>query len=205
MKIAEPLYKLIKKNNAYRWAEDQQQAFETLKKKLTEPPVLATPDPDPKNPFILITDACEKGYGAVLAQKQNGVEKPIAFYSRKVSEREQRLFKDRSFEHEFAALCAACNEFRYFLRGGAKFIVYTDNKAVAQMNKKSLYENPTYAKWYTALRDYDFDIKWREGRKLQNADALSRMFRMRTRNEIAKALDECHNSRIAGIGTLLKL
>jgi hypothetical protein len=144
MKIAEPLYELMRKNKAYRWTETQENAFKTLKEKLTEPPVLAVPDPDPKNPFILITDGCDTGYGAVLAQKQQGTERPIAFFSKAVSEKDRRLLKNRAFEHEFRALAAACKEFRYFLRGGKKFIVYTDSKILAQLNKKSFHENENY-------------------------------------------------------------
>lgn len=198
MKIAEPLYELTRKNKTYRWTETQENAFKMLKEKLTTPPVLAIPDPDPKNPFILITDGCDTGYGAVLAQKQNGIEKPIAFFSKAVSERDRRLLKNRAFEHEFRALAAACKEFRYFLRGGKKFIVYTDSRVLAQLNKKSFHENENYAKWYHELIDYDFDIKYRPGNKLQNADSLSRMFRIRTTTEIERALKECHDSPLGG-------
>lgn len=209
MKIAEPLYELMRKNKSYRWTETQETAFKTLKEKLTTPPVLAVPDPDPKNPFILITDGCDSGYGAVLAQKQQGTEKPIAFFSKAVSEKDRRLLKNRAYEHEFRALAAACKEFRYFLRGGKKFVVYTDSKILAQLNKKNFHENENYAKWYHELIDYDFDIKYRPGNKLQNADALSRMFRIRTTTEIERALKECHDAPLGGhrnsIETLNKL
>ena len=52
------------------------QAFETLKKALTEAPCLAHPDLG--RPFVLQTDASNIAVGAVLLQQQeDGSEKPI--------------------------------------------------------------------------------------------------------------------------------
>ena len=59
------------------WAEQQQEAFNTLKDKLTYPPVLGYARPD--CPFVLYTDASGKGLGAVLSQKQDGVERVISY------------------------------------------------------------------------------------------------------------------------------
>ncbi|KAI3690327.1 hypothetical protein L2E82_48307 [Cichorium intybus] len=42
-KVAVPLTRLTKKNAAFRWGEEQQQAFETLRQKLCEAPVLTLP------------------------------------------------------------------------------------------------------------------------------------------------------------------
>ena len=43
-KLAQPLHSLTKKNAHFKWTEDCQQAFEVLKRKLTEAPVLAYPN-----------------------------------------------------------------------------------------------------------------------------------------------------------------
>jgi hypothetical protein len=43
-KIAKPRTKLLKKGNKYVWSKDCDEAFLTLKKLLTTPPVLAQPD-----------------------------------------------------------------------------------------------------------------------------------------------------------------
>lgn len=55
-------------------------AFETLKAKLTEAPVLACPDFT--QPFTLQTDASNYGLGAVLTQELEGEERVIAYASR---------------------------------------------------------------------------------------------------------------------------
>lgn len=63
--IAKPLTKLTKKGK-FLWNPRAQEAFETLKKKMVEAPILALPNF--KEPFIIETDACMSGIGAVLLQ-----------------------------------------------------------------------------------------------------------------------------------------
>ena len=82
--IAEPLYQLTKKNQFWEWTDSHQNAFDTLKTKLTSAPVLVQPNLE--QTFILQTDASDEGLGAVLTQKDSeGQEHPIAFASRKLS------------------------------------------------------------------------------------------------------------------------
>jgi hypothetical protein len=38
-----PLYQLLKKSDKFTWGDAADQAFESLKKQLSEPPILATP------------------------------------------------------------------------------------------------------------------------------------------------------------------
>ena len=66
-KLARPLYELSKKNVKFEWGERQEKAFEILKKKLTEAPILG--NPDFTKPFELTTDASGEGLGAILLQR----------------------------------------------------------------------------------------------------------------------------------------
>ena len=61
------------------WGDAQQAAFDSIKAKLISPPVLAYADY--ALPFIVHTDASALGLGAVLYQKQNGLERVIAYTS----------------------------------------------------------------------------------------------------------------------------
>ena len=79
--IAQPLNKLLHKNEPYYWGSKQQQAFEKLKEKLVTAPILAYPDFSKK--FILATDASYHGFGATLSQKdKDNKEHPIAYVSK---------------------------------------------------------------------------------------------------------------------------
>jgi len=83
----------------FEWSEEAQLAFETLKKALVEATSLAFPVPQepcildtdasdvaggavPQEPCILDTDASDVAGGAVLSQRLDGIERPIAFFSR---------------------------------------------------------------------------------------------------------------------------
>lgn len=81
-KIATPLTKLLQKN-AFKWEDGAEAAFEKLKLAMTTIPVLALPHWS--LPFIIETYASGSGLGAVLSQNGH----PIAFFSKKLSQRAQ--------------------------------------------------------------------------------------------------------------------
>jgi len=85
--IATPLNALIKKNQRFHWSDDAQTAFDALKVALTSAPILAMPTDDID--FVLDTDASDFAISAVLSQRQNGVERVIAYASRALVRREQ--------------------------------------------------------------------------------------------------------------------
>ena len=66
--VAHPMVKLLKKGTEFEW-KSEQEAFQTLKKRLLEPPILGYPCFT--LPFIVDTDASSFGAGAVLCQKQD--------------------------------------------------------------------------------------------------------------------------------------
>ena len=92
--IAAPLYDLIsgdnkdKKSEPVKLSPKALEAFNILKEKCVNAPVLSFPDF--KKPFLLETDASGKGLGAVLSQKQDdGRYHLVAYASQTMSETEQ--------------------------------------------------------------------------------------------------------------------
>ena len=69
--LAEPLYSVVGKHK-FRWKEEQSEAFDSLKRALTNPPVLALPNRH--DSFLLDTDASNEAIGAELIQIQEGQE-----------------------------------------------------------------------------------------------------------------------------------
>nr|GEV74318.1 reverse transcriptase domain-containing protein [Tanacetum cinerariifolium] len=65
-KIAKSLTKLTQKNKKYIWGEDQETAFQLIKQKLCEAPILALPEGN--DDFIVYGDASHQGLGAMLMQ-----------------------------------------------------------------------------------------------------------------------------------------
>ncbi|GJS33167.1 putative nucleotidyltransferase, ribonuclease H [Tanacetum coccineum] len=83
LKIAKSLTELTQKNKKYIWGEDQESAFQLLKQKLCEAPILALPEGN--DDFVVYCDASHQGLGAVLMQR----EKVIAYASRQLKPNEE--------------------------------------------------------------------------------------------------------------------
>jgi len=75
--ITVPLHQLTGKKTDFVWTDEQQQAFDKVRKALIEAVTLSYPNP--KDTFILDTDASHVSIGAQLTQVQNGQEKTICF------------------------------------------------------------------------------------------------------------------------------
>ncbi|GKB97829.1 putative reverse transcriptase domain-containing protein [Tanacetum coccineum] len=82
-KIAKSLTELTQKNKKYIWGKDQESAFQLLKQKLCEAPILALPEGN--DDFVVYYDASYQGLGAVLMQR----EKVIAYASRQLKPNEE--------------------------------------------------------------------------------------------------------------------
>lgn len=86
--IAAPLNALRKKGVKFVWGEEQDRAFNILKKTIISPPVLRMADFN--LPFVLQTDAYSLAIGAVLSQEIDGVRQPVAFASRTLTNQERK-------------------------------------------------------------------------------------------------------------------
>ena len=143
-----------------------EEAFEKLKKLLTEAPVLAFPN------FAegLDTDASGLGLGAVLAQKQcDGTVRLVAYASRTLQPYERNYGVT---ELEALGVVWTVKHFRHYLYGH-HCNDFTDHEAL-----KSLLNTPhppgKLARWGLALQEVDLSISYRPGRQNMLADVLSR-------------------------------
>ena len=166
--IAKPLSDLTKKNRPFLWGDDQQQAFETLKNRLVNYPVLAPPIEDGK--YIVDTDASNFAMGAVLQQEQNGVNRVIAYASKTFDAAQVHYCTTRK---ELAAVIFALKEFRHYLLGGKRFLLRTDHGALTSLFKVPI-PIQQQARYLNILADYNFEIQHRPGTQHGNSDGLSR-------------------------------
>ena len=166
--IAAPLHRMQDKNSKFQWSEQCQEAFQSLKQKLSSAPVLAFPNP--KDTFILDTDASDVGIGSVLSQVQDGVERVISYGSRTLSKSEKNYCVTRK---ELLALVYFMRQFRSYLLGHP-FLVRTDHSSLCWLSQFKEPEGQL-ARWIEQLQKFDFQIEHRKGRDHTNADALSRI------------------------------
>ena len=119
--LASPLTVLLKKKQHWIWEEEQQFAFQEIKRCLSETPVLACPNFE--IPFVLQTDASNTGLDAVLTQNVDGKGYVISYASRTLSEAESKY---STTEKECLAIVWSIQNYRPYLEG-YKFTVIADH------------------------------------------------------------------------------
>ncbi|GJY14847.1 reverse transcriptase domain-containing protein [Tanacetum coccineum] len=110
-KISRPMTHLLEKNTPFIFSEDYILAFQTLKKKLTEAPILIAPNWD------------QYAIGAVLGQRIEKHFQPIHYASKTMTEAETNYTTTKK---EMLAVVYAFEKFRSYLIMN-KSVVYTSN------------------------------------------------------------------------------
>ena len=126
--------------------------------------------PLPSDSFVLQTDASQVGLGAVLSVMRDGVQLPVAFYSKKLLPQERRY---SATELEGLAVVASITHFSPYLITHP-FVVETDHRALEFLNT-ARHCNGRLARWAMRLQPYSFTIRYRPGSSNVNADSLSRL------------------------------
>lgn len=163
---ARPLTQLTTKKPFF-WGEEAEEAFQCLKQKLIEAPVLKFPDFS--KPFYLTTDASKYAIGAILSQVFDGAEHPVAYASRQLNEAEQKY---GATEQECLGVVWGVRHFRCYLYG-RHFTIITDCQPLKWLiNARD--PSSRLARWNLLLQEYDFEVVHKAGAKNKNADALSR-------------------------------
>ena len=158
--LAAPLTDLTRKTAPIQvqWTGECDRPFNKLKQQLCSAPVLSSPDYT--RPFVLQTDASERGVGAVLSQRSDqGEDHPIAYFSKKLLPHEERY---STIEKECLAIKMAMNIFRTYLIG-RHFTVETDHRSLVWLDKLKD-SNSRLTRWSLSLQPYDFPVVHRSGR-----------------------------------------
>ncbi|OBZ69861.1 Transposon Tf2-8 polyprotein [Grifola frondosa] len=168
--VSKPLNVLTRKGFKWQWGQEQQHAFETLKRAFTSAPILKLPDLDQS--FRLETDASDFATGAVLEQRdEEGAWYPVAFYSKGLNEHERNY---EIYDKELLAIIRALEEYRHYLKGGPHPIeIWSDHKNLEYFRKAQDLTR-RQARWSLYLTRFNFTIHHRPGKTMQRADPLSR-------------------------------
>ena len=169
-----PLYRLFQKGMKWVWGDEQQKAFEEVKKLLTSECLLAHYDPNKE--LLLACDASPYGLGAVLSHcSEDGQEQPIAFASRTLAPAERNYSQ---LEKEALAIAFAVKRFHHYLFG-RHFAILSDHKPLQHIFKETS-ATPAMAssriqRWALLLGGYDYSIRYKPGGQHANADLFSRL------------------------------
>lgn len=153
---AKPLYDVTRKNVEFRFGDEQQRVFETLKDCLINAPILSIYSPHDETE--LHCDASAMGFGAILLQKKVDQKlHPVFYFSKRTSEMESRY---HSYELETLAIVYALRRFRTYLLG-LKFKIITDCQDLSLTLKKKK-TNPRIARWVLEMQSFDYILEHRD-------------------------------------------
>ncbi|KAJ9557738.1 hypothetical protein OSB04_012352 [Centaurea solstitialis] len=162
-KIAVPLTRLTKKSEPYVWGSEQQVAFDTLRQKLCEAPVLTLPEG--VEDMTVYCDASRLGLGCVLMQRG----RVIAYASRQLKPHEANY---PTHDLELATVVFALKLWRHYLYG-VKCTIFSDHRSLRYfLEQPNL--NMRQRRWLDVVKDYDCEILYHPGKANVVADALSR-------------------------------
>lgn len=164
----EVLRNLLKKDSLWHWDGNTEKVFNELKETLCKAPVLRYFDIN--LPVTLSVDASKYGLGAVLLQNNL----PIAYASKALTETE---IKYAQIEKEALAIAFGCIKFDQYIFG-KRVTIESDHKPLENIFRKPIFDCPARLQSIRLkLQRYDIDVKYKPGKELLLADALSRSFR----------------------------
>ena len=166
--MAKPLHGRMGKAE-WKWTEECTRAFQCLKSRICEQPVLAVPTVGDQ--FRVGADSSNYVNGARLSQNIDGKWQPIAFRSQSLTPAERNY---EIYDKEMLAIMDSLSEWRQYLLGARQtFEIWTDHLNL-QYFRKPQKINYRQARWVTELQDYDFKLLHKPGSQMTKADLLSR-------------------------------
>jgi len=172
--LSHELYKMTRTEITFQWTEEMEAIFQKLKQAISEAVPLAFYSTDMKTETILTTDASDNGFGAVLSQIQEGIEKPIYFISRTIHDSERKY---SASEKEALSVIWSIMRLHRFLYG-RKFQVRTDHQSLRQLLTAINGDGTApcrISRWATKLLPYNFTVSYIKGKTNVVADGLSRL------------------------------
>eukprot|EP00253_Pinus_taeda_P002929 PITA_02929 len=166
-KIASPLFKLLTKDCEFKWDPNCQSAFEALKTRISEAPILR--GANWKLPFHISTDALDTTLRVVLRQKDL-VPYAIYYSSKNLNPTELNYTVT---EKEFLDVVHAINKFRNYITSYKTF-VHTNHSAIRYLMNKPV-TNGRVTRWLLLLQEFNITVLDRPGKQNTVADFLSRI------------------------------
>eukprot|EP01018_Ginkgo_biloba_P010409 Gb_25094 [translate_table: standard] len=177
VQVTEPINNLLKEEVPFVWTSECQLAFDELKERMLQAPILVPPNWSQR--FFLYILAGGKALGAVLMQQDgNGVEHAMYFAGRMLNESE---LKYGAVEKEIMALIYASKKLRHYLLPKL-FTVFSNYNPLRYLLSKPDIKGLT-GRWILLLQEYDFEVITRPRTGLRVAQGLTRTELPEERND----------------------
>jgi hypothetical protein len=162
--IAAPLHAVTSVKQVFQWGGKQQQAFDTLKEKISSTPVLSLPNL--RQPFEIQTDASNYEMGAVLLQ----YGKPICFHSETFN---GAVINYPTYDKELYALVQSVKKWKHYLLG-KETIIHTDHQPLQYLQSQTKLQQARHFRWMGFLQHFHLVIRYKKGIFNKVVDMLSR-------------------------------
>lgn len=168
--LAQLLNDLTKKETKFEWTIERQKAFEALKQKFEDTPVLLMPNP--VKPFIIESDASKFATGVVLRQQDdNGDWHPCGYISHSFNAIQRNY---EIYDRELLGIVRALETWRHYLQGSAHpTTVLSDHKNLTYFQSAQKL-NRQQARWSLFLSQFKLKLVHVPGLQMVQSDALSR-------------------------------
>lgn len=172
------------------WTTQADEAFEKCRKGVASAVLLVHPSGDA--PTRVVSDASDSGMGASLEQFQNGMWKPLSFFSRSFTPTQKRY---STYDRELTAIFEAVKYFRHALEG-REFHLVSDHKPLTYaFSQKSEKASPRQQRQLSFISQFTTSIEFIPGKKNVVADSLSRVDLIRLAADVSLAeLSEAQQS-----------
>ncbi|GKB37283.1 reverse transcriptase domain-containing protein [Tanacetum coccineum] len=159
---------LLVKDAPFNFSKECIQAFDILKRELTQASIMIKPDWS--LPFKIMCDASDYAVRAKLGQRIDKHFKPIHYASKTINEAQENY---TTTEKELLAVVFAFNKFCQYLVL-SKTMVFTDHSAQRYLFIKQD-AKPHLIRWILLLQEFDIEIHDRKGAENLAVDHLSRL------------------------------
>ena len=169
-KLLKPIYDLRKKGRPFVWQEEQQQAFDTIKGRMINPPILYWLKPGGR--FILYCDSSRTHTGSSLWQVQEGKPRLIGYASKSLP---APAINYSVTELEMTGMAVNVHLWRHLLHR-VEFDCAMDHRAIPYIMKaKTLPATTRIMRLLEILSGYAFNLYFVKGKDMKICDFLSRI------------------------------
>ena len=169
-KLLKPIYDLTKKGRPFVWQEEQQQAFDTIKERMINPPILYLPKPGRR--FILYCDLSRTHTGSSLWQVQEGNPRLIGYASKSLP---APAINYSVTELEMTGMAVNIHLWRHLLHR-VEFDCAVDHRAISYIMKaKTLPATTRIMRLLEILSGYAFNLYFVKGKDMKICYFLSRI------------------------------
>ena len=163
--VAAPLHELTTKGVTFEWRDTHARAFDALKDRLCNAPLLQLPNFS--KTFEVECDASNVGIGGVLLQEN----RPIAYFSEKLS---GPPLNYPTYDKELYALVRCLKTWQHYL-WPKEFVIHSDHAALSYLKSQTNLSRRR-ASWVEFLETFPYVIRHKKGKENVVADALSRRY-----------------------------